>query len=195
MLNNPPTNLYSDPQMKNKTQTQGNQIAFTLTEEEEKALIKDVKTDLEKKSIEELIYINFNPEHYVVQFTQNGRTANEHLLEEVKQLSTVYDNKKREYDKIKGSIEQCKMQYEQKEAELKDLYTQKQQIDGQFTVDKLIIEIAKYIEETFQKPKQQVVSDFMNKKISLEEFQQKFKELSTNYHYYSIIKDKLNLCK
>ena len=194
MLNNPPMNLYND-QMKNKPQPQNNQVAFTLTEEEEKSLIKDVKSDLEKKSIEELIYINFNPEHYVVQFTQNGRTANERLLEEVKQLSTVYDNKKREYDKIKGNIEQCKMQYEQKENELKDLYTQKQQIDGQFSVDRLINDIARYIEENFQKPKQQIVADFMNKKITLEEFQQKFKELSTNYHYYSIIKDKLNLCK
>ena len=54
MLNNPPMNLYNDPQMKNKPQPQSNQITFTLTEEEEKSLIKDVKSDLEKKSIEEL---------------------------------------------------------------------------------------------------------------------------------------------
>jgi hypothetical protein len=47
----------------------------------------------------------------------------------------------------------------------------------------------------FQKPKSQLISDFMSKKITLDEFQEKFTELTKNYHYYSIIKDKLNLCK
>ena len=31
---------------------------------DDKALMKDIADDLNKKSLEELIYINFNPEHY-----------------------------------------------------------------------------------------------------------------------------------
>ena len=40
---------------------------------DDKALMKDIADDLNKKSLEELIYINFNPEHYVNEFTSDGR--------------------------------------------------------------------------------------------------------------------------
>ena len=72
--------------------------------EEDQTLIKDLTNDLNKKTIEELIYINFNPEHYVAQFTQNGRAANEKLLNEVKELSKIYETKKQQYDIIKTNI-------------------------------------------------------------------------------------------
>lgn len=163
--------------------------------EEDQTLIKDLTNDLNKKTIEELIYINFNPEHYVAQFTQNGRAANEKLLNEVKELSKIYETKKQQYDIIKTNIENCKMQYEQKERELRDLYAQKQQIDGQVTVDRLIDEMRKYIDENFQKPRQKLINEFMSKKITFDAFQEQFKELTMKFHYYSIIKDKLNLCK
>ena len=87
------------------------------------------------------------------------------------------------------------MQYEQKERELRDLYAQKQQIDGQVTVDRLIDEMRKYIDENFQKPRQKLINEFMSKKITFDAFQEQFKELTMKFHYYSIIKDKLNLCK
>ena len=52
-----------------------------------------------------------------------------------------------------------------------------------------------YIEENYQKPRQRVIQDFMTKKIDFETFKEQFKDLTMKYHYYSIIKDKLNLCK
>jgi len=162
---------------------------------DDKALMKDIADDLNKKSLEELIYINFNPEHYVNEFTSDGRKANENLLNEVKELNRQYEEKKSQYESIKSNIENCKAQYEQKENELKNLYQQKQNIESNVTVEKLIQELGNYIQQNFQQPKQQLINDFMSKKIDFETFKNQFKDLTLKYHYYSIIKDKLNLCK
>ena len=162
---------------------------------DDKALMKDIADDLNKKSLEELIYINFNPEHYVNEFTSDGRKANENLLNEVKELNRQYEEKKSQYESIKSNIENCKAQYEQKENELKNLYQQKQNIESNVTVEKLIQELGNYIQQNFQQPKQQLINDFMSKKIDFETFKNQFKDLSLKFHYYSIIKDKLNLCK
>lgn len=162
---------------------------------DDKALMKDIADDLNKKSLEELIYINFNPEHYVNEFTSDGRKANENLLNEVKELNRQYEEKKSQYESIKSNIENCKAQYEQKENELKNLYQQKQNIESNVTVEKLIQELGNYIQQNFNQPKEQLVKDFLNKKIDFETFKNQFKDLSLKFHYYSIIKDKLNLCK
>jgi sugar-specific transcriptional regulator TrmB len=162
---------------------------------DDKALMKDIADDLNKKSLEELIYINFNPEHYVNEFTSDGRKANENLLNEVKELNKQYEEKKAQYESIKSNIENCKAQYEQKENELKNLYQQKQNIESNVTVEKLIQELGNYIQQNFYQPKEQLVKDFLNKKIDFETFKNQFKDLSLKFHYYSIIKDKLNLCK
>ena len=162
---------------------------------DDKALMKDIADDLNKKSLEELIYINFNPEHYVNEFTSDGRKANENLLNEVKELNKQYEEKKAQYESIKSNIENCKAQYEQKENELKNLYQQKQNIESNVTVEKLIQELGNYIQQNFYQTKEQLIKDFFNKKINFENFKNQFKDLSLKFHYYSIIKDKLNLCK
>ena len=162
---------------------------------DDKALMKDIADDLNKKSLEELIYINFNPEHYVNEFTSDGRKANENLLNEVKELNKQYEEKEAQYESIKSNIENCKAQYEQKENELKNLYQQKQNVESNVTVEKLIQELGNYIQQNFQQPRQQIINDFMSKKIDFETFKNQFKDLTLKYHYYSIIKDKLNLCK
>jgi chromosome segregation ATPase len=162
---------------------------------DEQKILKDLAEDLNKKSIEELIYINFNPEHYVNEYTKDSRNMNEALLNEVKNLNNQYEAKKSQYENIKNNIEKCKNQYEEKEKELKNLYGQKQNLESQVTVEKLIEEMKNYIEENYQKPRQRVIQDFMTKKIDFETFKEQFKDLTMKYHYYSIIKDKLNLCK
>ena len=157
--------------------------------------MQDLAEDLNKKSIEELIYINFNPEHYVNEYTKDSRNMNEALLNEVKNLNNQYEAKKSQYENIKNNIEKYKNKYEEKEKELKNLYGQKQNLESQVTVEKLIEEMKNYIEENYQKPRQRVIQDFMTKKIDFETFKEQFKDLTMKYHYYSIIKDKLNLCK
>ena len=78
---------------------------------------------------------------------------------------------------------------------MKELYSQKQIIDSNFTVEKLIEETRKAIEENYQKPRQKLINEFLSKKIDMETFKESFKELSVKYHDYNLIKDKLNLYK
>ena len=162
---------------------------------EDQMLINEITNDLNKKSLDELIYLNFNPEHFINEFTKNQRESNEALLLEVKNQNSKFESRKNEYDNIKQNIENCRIQYELKENELKDLLNQKQSIDNQITVERLIEEMKGYIDENFARPKQKLIQQFNNKEITYDDFIQQFRDLSMKYHYYSIIKDKLNLCK
>lgn len=166
-----------------------------LSQEEDKAIMNDLYQDLSNKSIEELIYISFNPEHYVSQYTQKGLKTNEALLNQMLELNKIYETKKAQYTIIKSNIEKCKNQYEEKENELKNLLMQKQSIDNQISLNSITEELKQYTELTFNKPRQQLMNDFMAKKIDFETFKTRYKDYTMNYYYYSLVKDKLNLCK
>ncbi len=162
---------------------------------EDQMLINEITNDLNKKSLDELIYLNFNPEHFINEFTKNQRESNEALLLEVKKQNSQFESGKNQYDNIKQNIENCRMQYESKENELKTLLSMKQNIDSQVTVDRLIQEMTGFINDNFYKPRQQLIQQFNSKSISFDDFIIKYEELSKQFHYYSIIRDKLNLCK
>lgn len=163
---------------------------------EDQKIMKDLVDDLNKKSIEELIYINYNPEHYVNSFTKNAREANENLLNEIKNLNNQFEAKKFKYNEVKRNIENCKNLYEEKEKQMKNLVSQqKNQIEREITVDILIDEMKGFIDEKLQKPRQKIIKDFFSKKIDFETFKNRFKDITLKYHYYTIVKDKLNLCK
>lgn len=166
-----------------------------LSQDEDKALMNDLYQDLSNKSIEELIYINFNPEHYISQYTQKGLKTNEALLNQVLELNKIYEAKKAQYSMIKTNIEKCKNQYEQKENELKSLLQQKQSIDNQISLNVITEELRQYTDASFNRPKQQLMSDFLSKKIDFETFKSKYKDYTMNYYYYSLVRDKLSLCK
>ena len=55
--------------------------------ESDQTIIKNLKDDLKTKSIEELIYLNFNPSFYVEKSTQSLREQNEKLLSELNELN------------------------------------------------------------------------------------------------------------
>jgi hypothetical protein len=116
-------------------------------------------------------------------------------LQEVTNLSENTEKLKAQYEEIKAVIDNYKFQYEEKEKELKDLYNQKQILDSKFTVEKLIEEMKKNIDENYQKPRQKLINEFLSKKIDFETFKENFKQLSMGFHYYNLIKDKLNLYK
>jgi hypothetical protein len=163
--------------------------------QEDDQITAELMKDLNSKSIEELILINFNQDDYVYEFTQKQRNNNVALLQEVTALSETADKLKSEYEEIKTVINEYRFQYEEKEKELRELYNQKQILDGQFTIEKLIEEMKKNIDENYQKPKQKLINEFLSKKIDFETFKENFKQLSMGYHYYSLIKDKMNLYK
>ena len=117
------------------------------------------------------------------------------LFQEVTDISNQTENLKDEYENVKTEILEFRKKYEESENELHELYNQKQIVEGRFTVEALIEEMRKHIDENYQKPRQKLVSEFNSKQIDFEKFKQDFKELSTKYHYHNIIKEKLNLYK
>ena len=162
---------------------------------DDQAVLKNLKDDLKSKSIEELIYLNFNPTFYVEKSTQSLREQNEKLLSELNELNKNYQTNKVQYDNIINMLNDYKQQYSVKEQELNSLLQQKKMIESQVTVDGLQNALKNYIETNCYRPKQQLTNDFLSGKVNLFEFTEKFKNLNQNYHYYSIVKDKLNLYK
>ena len=162
---------------------------------DDQTVLKNLKDDLKSKSIEELIYLNFNPTFYVEKSTQSLREQNEKLLSELNELNKNYQTNKVQYDNIINMLNDYKQQYSVKEQELNSLLQQKKMIESQVTVDGLQNALKSYIETNCYRPKQQLTNDFLNGKVNLFEFTEKFKNLNQNYHYYSIVKDKLNLYK
>ena len=163
--------------------------------ENDQSIIKNLKDDLKSKSIEELIYLNFNPSFYVEKSTQSLREQNEKLLSELNNINKDYQTNKLQYDNVMNMLDDYKKQYLMKEQELYSLMEQKKRIDGQVTVDGLQNALKSFIDINYYKPKQQLTNDFLSGKVNLNEFTEKFKNLNQNYHYYSIVKDKLNLYK
>ena len=163
--------------------------------ESDQQIIQNLKEDLKTKSIEELIYLNFNPSFYIEKSTQSLRQENEKLLSELNELNKTYQTNKLQYDNIINMLNDYKKQYETKEKELYRLIEEKKKLDGQITLDELQNALKNHISQKYAKPKQQLINDFLSSKVPLNEFTEKFKQLNQNYHYYSIIKDKLNLFK
>lgn len=162
---------------------------------DDQQITSKLQDDLNSKSIDELIFINANPLSYVEESTKSLRDQNEILLNEVNILNEQYMKNRSDCKEIENIIQGVKDQYSIKQNELKGVYQQKQMIDNMFTVESLKSNIKNHVENNLQRPKQKLINDFTSKKITYDEFIKQFKELSMNYHYASMIKDKLNLCK
>ena len=164
-------------------------------EENQNVLMMDLENDLSKKTFEELIYIYYNQEHYVSNFTQNGRLKNQELLLEVKKLNEEYENKKARYNNLKNEAEKLLYHFDKKENELKTETQTNIDFKHSYNLDNLIKDMENYIQTKLKSPKDQLIKDFMNKSITQKEFEEKFKKLSADYHYYNLILEKLYLFK
>ena len=156
-----------------------------------KNLMMDIQNDLSNKTFEELVYIYYNQEHYVSDFTQAGRLKNQELLLEVKKLNDIYEDKKAKYNNLKSDVEKLLYQLESKEQELRSGSQSNYNFKSSYNLDTLIKDIENYMQTKFKAPKDQLIKSFMNKSINQNEFEEKFKSLSSDYHYYNIILQKL----
>ena len=155
------------------------------------ALMMDLENDLSKKTFEELIYIYYNQEHYISNFTQNGRLKNHELLQEVKKLNEEYENKKTRYNNLKNDSEKLLFQFESKIQELKNKGQSNTNMKNSYNIDNLINDMESYIQNKLKTPKDQLIKDFVNKNIEEKDFEEKFKKLSYEFHYYSLILEQL----
>ena len=155
------------------------------------ALMMDLENDLSKKTFEELIYIYYNQEHYISNFTQNGRLKNHELLQEVKKLNEEYENKKTRYNNLKNDSEKLLFQFESKIQELKNKGQSNTNMKNSYNIDNFINDMESYIQTKLKIPKDQLIKDFVNKNIEQKDFEEKFKKLSYEFHYYSLILEQL----
>ena len=155
------------------------------------SLMMDLENDLSKKTFEELIYIYYNQEHYVSNFTQNGRLKNHELLQEVKKLNEEYENKKTRYNNLKNDSEKILGQFEAKIQELKNKGQSNTNMKNSYNIDNLINDMENYIKTKLKMPKEQLIKDFVNKNIEQKDFEEKFKKLSYDFHYYTLILEQL----
>ena len=155
------------------------------------ALMMDLENDLSKKTFEELIYIYYNQEHYISNFTQNGRLKNHELLQEVKKLNEEYENKKTRYNNLKNDSEKLLDQFESKIQEIKNKGQSNTNMKNSYNIDNLINDMESYIQNKLKTPKDQLIKDFVNKNIEEKDFEEKFKKLSYEFHYYSLILEQL----
>ena len=124
-------------------------------------------------------------------FTQNGRLKNQELLLEVKKLNEEYENKKAKYNSLKNDAERLLFQFENKEQELKSGTNSNIDFKNSYNLDNLIKDLENYIQTKLKAPKDRLIKDFMNKSINQKEFEEKFKKMSSEYHYYNLILEKL----
>ena len=155
------------------------------------ALMMDLENDLSKKTFEELIYIYYNQEHYISNFTQNGRLKNHELLQEVKKLNEEYENKKTRYNNLKNDSEKLLGQFESKIQEIKNKGQSNTNMKNSYNIDNLINDMESYIQNKLKTPKDQLIKDFVNKNIEQKDFEEKFKKLSYDFHYYNLILEQL----
>ena len=155
------------------------------------SLMMDLENDLSKKTFEELIYIYYNQEHYISNFTQNGRLKNHELLQEVKKLNEEYENKKTRYNNLKNDSEKILGQFEAKIQELKNKGQSNTNMKNSYNIDNLINDMENYIKTKLKMPKEQLIKDFVNKNIEQKDFEEKFKKLSYDFHYYTLILEQL----
>ena len=154
-------------------------------------LMMDLANDLSKKSFEELIYIYYNQESYVSNYTEEGRNLNQNLLMEVKKLNEQYENKRMKYNNLKREAEQLLSKFENKEQEIKSGLLLNMNMNNSYNLDNLIKDLENHIQTKLKAPKDQLIKEYMNKSINQKEFEEQFKKISSEYHYYSIILDNL----
>ena len=75
---------------------------------------------------------------------------------------------------------------------LKNLLESKRIVEEKFSLGKFVSDLNCYIDANFSKPRDEVISDYLGKKIDFDEFISKVKPISKKYHYYSMIRDKLS---
>ena len=137
-----------------------------------------INQDLRSRSIDELLYIYFNTEKYVFEMMDNEKKENLKLIENLK-------------NKVK-ELNQYKVKINEKEKEIQDLFKKKDELDQKNTKKNLIEIINKKINENYKKPKDMLYKDFFKKKITLEEYMEKFKLAGFNYYYHNLMSQQID---
>ena len=151
-----------------------------------------INQDLRSRSIDELLYIYFNTEKYVFEMMNNEKKENLKLIEDLKNKGRELDKNKASYRNALKELNQYKVKINEKEKEIQDLFKKKDELDQKNTKKNLIEIINKKINENYKKPKDMLYKDFFKKKITLEEYMEKFKLAGFNYYYHNLMSQQID---
>ena len=160
------------------------------------ALIKNklnqIENDLKGKSLDDLLYIYYNTEKYTFNFLKEEKNENSALINNLNKKLSEVDKSKNENENYIAQINQLKNQIEEKEKNIKKLLNEKRILEQKNNKQNIINALNKEIDEKYKNPKKQLLNDIINKKISFEEYTERFKELGKNYYYYDILVKQIN---
>lgn len=151
-----------------------------------------IENDLKGKSIDDLLYIYFNTEKYAFGFLKEEKSANESLMQNLNNELSEIENNKKEFQNYIQEIEKFKSMIEEKEKNITNLLNEKRQLEQKNNKQHIVQVLNNEIEEKYKRPKQQLLNDLMNKKLTFEEYTENFKELGKNYYYYSLLLKEIN---
>jgi uncharacterized protein involved in exopolysaccharide biosynthesis len=112
-----------------------------VQQNKEDEISNDLVKDLNSKTLEELIYIYYNEEDYVYEFTNKLREANLKAIQEIDVMSEQNAQLKIQYENAKSNIDNYRKEFEEKEKQLKELINEKNALDS--VLIEIILEIYK----------------------------------------------------
>ena len=154
--------------------------------------ITQIENDLKGKSIDDLIYIYYNTEKYAFNFLNEEKNENSKLIKNLNNKLSEINKIKNEYDSHCQQIKQLISSIEEKEQNIKNLLNEKRQLEQKNNKQHIIQTLTNEIDEKYKKPKQQLLNDLMNRKITFEEYTERFKKFGKNYYYYNILVQQIN---
>ena len=154
-----------------------------------------IEIDLRNKTIPELLYIYYNTEEFAYNYMSQKRRENENLLADIEDMTAKVESFQQDQFYYKGQIEGCQQQIEEKERNIQNLIKEKMSLERKFDKNEIVRTLKSEIDEKYSKPKHRLVNDFIEKKISYDDYVQQFKELGMKYHYYTLLVDKLEKMK
>ena len=157
-----------------------------------KKKLNQIENDLKGKSLDDLLYIYYNTEKYTFNFLNEEKNENSALINNLNKKLSEVDKSKNENENYIAQINQLKNQIEEKEKNIKKLLNEKRILEQKNNKQNIINALNKEIDEKYKNPKKQLLNDIINKKISFEEYTERFKELGKNYYYYDILVKQIN---
>ena len=157
-------------------------------QESEKVLEKEIQDEIDKMSLDELLYLELNPNQFIYSKLSSQ-------IENIKKLEKEVNSMKDEFSLMKFQKldvdDKLKEQYENNNKTINKLLEEKNKLEYKLTKKE-------FIDQFRAELKKNHPDEYLNKwkdgKINYNEFKKQFSELGKgkNYYYYKLIYDKIN---
>ena len=157
-------------------------------QESEKVLEKEIEEEIDKMSMDELLYLELNPNQYIYSKLKSQ-------IENIKTLEKEVNSMKDEFSLMKfqklNVDDKLKEQYEKNYKTVNKLFDEKNKLENKLTKNEFINKFNDEL-KNFNNP-DECLNKWKDGKINYNEFKKQFSELGKgkNYYYYKLIYDKI----